>query len=227
MRFSSAAARCLLILGLATANSLAETSDLARTGSIIHLPGLEIRGGDKKSIEATGRVSLTTGILEFVAVESGGRDYESLFTLDCKPSALKFALLLIGCETGAVPHEVKSGARVGDRLHLEVEWQSDGKSKRLPVEKLLVDRKKKKSPAELPWVFTGSRFVKDIEGREVFLADSEQAFISLWWNPAVLINVGSEFGNPYHGDDQGFEVNAAEIPPKNTPIKLILRKVSE
>jgi hypothetical protein len=195
--------------------------------SVINLPGLEIRGAEKKRVEATGNVSLTNGILEFIAVEKGGRDYESLFTLDSKPSALKFALLLIGCETNDVPGDVKAAARAGDRLRIEVEWQVGGKPKRVPVEKLLVNRKTKKSPTELAWVFTGSRFVKDIEGRDVFLADAEQAFISLWWNPAVLINVAGEFGNPYHGDDQGFEVNAGAAPPKDTPIRLIFRKVSE
>lgn len=195
--------------------------------SAVHLPGLEIRGGEKKYVEATGKVSLTSGILEFIAVEQGGRDYESLFTLECKPSALNFALLLIGCETGAVPREVKSGGKVGGRLRLEVEWQADGKSKRVPLEKLLINRKTKKSPAELPWVFTGSKFVKDIEGREVFLADSEQAFISLWWSPAVLINVAGEFGNPYRADDQGFEANTSAIPAKDTPVKLIFRKLGD
>jgi hypothetical protein len=222
MRFFTAGTFCLALFALTTGVCCRVQAE-----SAVHLPGLEIRGGEKKYVEATGRVSLTSGILEFIAVEQGGRDYESLFTLDCKPSALKFALLLIGCETGAVPREVKSGEKAGDRLRIEVEWQADGKSKRVPLEKLLVDRKTKKSPAELPWVFTGSRFVKDIEGREVFLADAEQAFISLWWNPAVLINVGGEFGNPYHGDDQGFEANAAAIPPKGTPIKLIFHKLND
>lgn len=199
---------------------------MAHAESTVHLPGVEIRGSEKKYIEAAGKVSLTNGILEFIAVEKGGRDYESLFALDCKPSALKFALLLVGCQTNDVPNDVKSAARMGDRLRIEVEWQAGGKTKQVPLEKLLVNRKTKKSPAELPWVFTGSRFVKDIEGREVFLADAEQAFISLWWNPAVLINVAGEFGDPYRGDEQGFEVSNA-IPAKDTPVKLILRKVSE
>ena len=76
--------------------SLVQTAALVRAGAVVQLPGLTIRGGDKMLVEATGSVSLTNGILEFIAVEPKGRDYESLLTLNCKPSALKFALLLIG-----------------------------------------------------------------------------------------------------------------------------------
>lgn len=191
----------------------------------VTLPGLKITGGDKKSVEATGAVSLTNGILEFAAVETEGRDYESLFTLECKPSALQFALFLIGCETGSVPFKVEAGKRVGDRLDIDVEWKTDGKIKRLPLEKLMIDRKSRKTAADLKWFFTGSYFVRSpITDKDVFLADSEQAFITLWYNTAILINLGSEHGNPYQGDAEGFEADPKLIPPKDTPIKLIFQK---
>ena len=212
----------IFVLGLAQlvhAAEPAKTSELARSGSIVNLPGLTIHGGENKFIEATGKVALTDGILEFIAVAPEGRDYESLLTLDCKPSELKFALLLIGCE---------ADEKRGSKLALEVEWQHDGKPKRVPIEQLLLDRRTKKSPAGLPWRFTGSHFAKDpISGREVFQADQEAAFIALWWQPAILINLGGDYGNPYRGDGQGFEVLKTAVPPKGTPVKLILRKLAQ
>lgn len=203
---------------------LSQSNELARTGSIINLPGLTIHGGEHKFIEATGQMAITNGILEFIAVETGGRDYESLVTLDCKPSALQFALILIGCEAGTVPFRAKAGEKIGDRLQLELEWTAAGKATRQPVEALLRDRKTNKVPANLPWIFTGSYFVKDLSGQEVFLADVEKAFISLWWSSAIPVNLGGEFGNPYRSEDQGFEVNSAAVPPTGTPVKLIFRK---
>ena len=192
--------------------TLAQAETLTRTGLITNLPGLTIHGGADKFIEATGKVALTDGILEFIAVEPEGRDYESLLTLDCKPSELKFALLLIGCEAGETN---------GSPLALEVEWQG----KRMPVERLLLDRRTKKSPSKLPWRFTGSYFAKDpISGREVFQADQEAAFIALWSQPSILINLVGDFGNPYRGNDQGFEVLQSAVPPKGTPVKLIFRR---
>jgi hypothetical protein len=192
--------------------TLTQTAQLVRAGSVINLPGLTIHGGDKPFVEATGKPATTDGILEFVAVETGGRDYESLFTLDCRPSALKFALLLIGCEPGESN---------GTPLTVEVEWRGQ----RLPLERLLIDRSTHQSPAPLPWVFTGSYFIKSpVTNKEVFQSDEEQAHLALWWQPSIIINLRRDFGNPYRGEDQGFEANTKLMPPKNTPISLILRK---
>lgn len=176
--------------------------------SDVSLPGLTIHGGEKKFVEATGQVATTDGILEFIAVEKQGRDYESVFALDCQPSALKFALLLIGCETN-------------DPVAIEMELQN----KRVPVEQLLIDRHTKKPPASLTWAFTGSYFTRSVlDGKEVFMADEEQAFIALWWQSSMLINLKQDFGNPYRGEQQGFEANTKALPPKGTPVKLVFRK---
>jgi hypothetical protein len=206
-------------------NSLIRTTELVRAGSIVTLPGLVIHGGDKKFIEATGKISLADGeILEFVAVEPKGRDYESLLTLDCRPSALQFALLLIGCEAGARPHAAKPGEKTGTPLAIELEWRRAGQTHRVPVETLLVDRHTKTAPKNMPWIFTGSYFTKSVvDGRQIFQSDEEQAFVALWWSPSIIINLDSDFGNPYRGEEQGFAVNSKTVPPKDTPIKLILR----
>ena len=202
--------KTLLIFLIATA---------AWAGEEVKLQGVRVVGGDKKYVELTGKVSLTNNILEFIAVEPGGRDYESLLTVDCKPSALKFGLLLIGCEDGATN---------GSRLVIEVEWQSAGKSRRVPIETWMLDRHTGKTPAPLPFFFSGSNFVPDLfTSNQVFQADAEQAHIALWWQPSILINVHDAPGSPYQGEAQGFEVNTQLVPPVGTPVKLILRKRDE
>jgi hypothetical protein len=191
-------------------------ADSASTNGLVNLPGITVRGGDHKSIVADGVVCSTNDVLEFVAVERGGRDYESLFALDGRPSALKFALLLIGCEASETN---------GTPLLLDVEWQQNGKTQRQPIEKFLIDRNTTNTPpAALPWFFTGSSFATNpITGKQVFQSDEEQAFIALWEQPSILINLRDSHGNPYRGSDQGFEVNGATIPPIGTRIKLIFR----
>jgi hypothetical protein len=133
-----AVVRCVLLpalIGLvwradgAEGSSLSKTSELARAGSVINLPGPVVHGGDHKFIEATGHVAPTDGILEFIAVELTGRDYESPLTLDCKPSELQFALILIGGESGPLPQQAKAGEKVGNRLQLEVEWEANGQAR--------------------------------------------------------------------------------------------------
>jgi hypothetical protein len=185
-------------------------------GDEIRLPGLRITGGATKTIEATGKLATTNDILEFVACEINGRDYESLLALECKPSALKFALLLIGCTEGETN---------GSPLTLEVEWTENDRPRRVPVESLLIDRATGKAPPPLPFFFSGSAFTRDLfTSNLVFQADADQAHVALWWQPSILINLRGDTGNPYRGDDQGFAANPATVPKAGTPVKLILRK---
>jgi hypothetical protein len=184
---------------------------LADDSQTVSLPGLVVTADKNgKRIEATGKVANTNGILEFVAVEAEGRDYESLLTLDAKPLAFQSALILIGCETGLT-----------SRVNLEIRW---GKNQRASVESWLIDRKTKKPPGPLNWTFNGSRFVKHpVTGKMVFQADEERAHIALWWQPSIPINLVGEFGNPYKFEAQGFEINTTNVPPVGTPVTLILR----
>ena len=64
---------------------------------------------------------------------------------------MQAALLLLGCK----PH-----AKSGTKLALELEWTLEGRIQRVPVEELLLERRTQKAPGPLPWVFTGSRFVR-------------------------------------------------------------------
>ncbi|MCX7886061.1 MAG: YdjY domain-containing protein [Verrucomicrobiae bacterium] len=209
--------KLLLVLLLAAAPMLplVKTGDVQRIGKTVRLPGLIVHDADPPYIEIPAKVARTNEILEFIAVEPEGRDYESLLTVECKPSALQFALLLIGCETGTL-------ANANSRVQIEVEHNN----KRVPVDQWLIDRKTKKPPSGLRWVFNGSYFVKHpVTGEPVFLSDAEQAHIVLWWQPSIVINLADDRGNPYRGDDQGFEANPAAVPPSGTPVKLILRKL--
>ncbi len=207
--------------------ALVPEKNVQRDGDTVRLPGLTIHAKTPAFIEATGTLALTNGILEFAAVETTGRTYESLIALDCKPSALQFALLLIGCQPAENPRQAQPGPKMGDRLDVEVEWELDGKTTRAPIEQLLVNRKTAKPPRDLAWYFTGSYFVKDFAGDPVFYADVDRSMIALLWMPGVLINLAGNYGNPYEGADLGFEAHTERVPPEGTPVKLILRKHRE
>lgn len=189
---------------------------LERVGDEVRLPGLRIVGGEKGYLEATGKMSTTNDVLEFVAVQPLGREYESLVTLDCKPSSMKFGLLLLGCEEGLTN---------GSLLDLHMEWQEKGKNQSASVESFIIDRKTGKAPTPMPFFLSGSFFGKDLfTTNQIFHSDTEQAHIALWWQPAIIINVRTDNGNPYRADNQGYSMNSKVMPPTGTPIKLIIRK---
>ncbi len=209
--------------------ALVLAATLAGADDKVELTGLKIVGGEKKFVEATGAVALTNGILEFVSVMPGGREYESLLTITAKPSALQFALLLIGAEPGKVPEAGMPKTHLpdferGSRLVIEVEWTADGETRRVPVSAWLRDRKTGQAPAKLEWIFSGSYFTEDFNGHQLFIADAEEAHVGLWWNPAIPVNVMGEHGNPYQGDQAGFEANTAVVPPVGTPVKVIFHQ---
>jgi hypothetical protein len=203
---------------------LVQPSEIKKEGDTVRLPGLTVHAVAEPYVEATGKLALTEGILEFVAVETTGRTYESLVGLECKPSALQFALLLIGCEPSPNPKEHDPKGKMGDRLDIELEWNVNDKVTRMPIDQLMINRSTGKPPTDLAWYFTGSNFIKTMDGKRVFYADMDQSFIALIWMPGVLINLGNDLGNPYEGANSGLEVHTKRVPPVGTPVKMIFRK---
>jgi hypothetical protein len=204
----------------------------------VKFPGLVVRAKEK-SVEVEGAVCLNAGILEFLAVTAKtpniDREYESVLALKCKPSHLKAALLLIGCQEGDVGAEAL-GPRLrpgdkprprGERLRMAVEWKQGEKTVRVPADELLFDRATKKPAKDLPWTFTGSAFGKDWDGNQVFLGDTEGAFVALWYSASALINLDARAGNPYRGDAEGFEINKQLIPKLGTPVKFIIERAAK
>jgi hypothetical protein len=178
--------------------------------------GVAVYGGQKPRVEASGNIANWEGdVLEFVAVEASGRNYESLLSLNCRPSSMQAALLLLGC---------KPGEKTGTRLSLELEWTADGRPRRATVEEMLLERRTRKAPGALPWIFTGSQFVRLPGGAaEVFVADAEEAFIGLYAHSGLLIQLAGDHGNPYRSAEAGFAPNADRLPPKGAPVTLVLK----
>jgi len=218
------------------------------------LPGIMIEH-DTQTLRIEGRVCIEEGILEYLAVAKGGKEYESVFALDCRPSHLQAGMLIAGYQAGEVLPGLrgdfspqadpaanippKGAPRVQSpsteyfakasieptRVTIDIDVQQpDGTWKRYPVERVLMDRSTGKPPSRLVWAFTGSFFHRDQQtGTEFFVADAEKSLIALWYDPTALLNLAQDVGNPYRGDAAGFSVNPAILPPKGTPLRLILR----
>lgn len=58
-------------------------------------------------IRVEGEVCIEQGILEYLAVARGGKAYESLVSLNCRPSHLQAALLIAGYQPGEVDPPVR------------------------------------------------------------------------------------------------------------------------
>ncbi len=184
----------------------------------------------ERRIEVEGRFSLDEGILEYLAVAEEGKAYESVLVLKCEPSRLHLALLALGYEPGNIPEEAKGdyirqsfGANdenPKNHLDLFVEWTEGDQTVRVRAEELLYSIAEGKPADQTHWVFTGSYFAKDSEGREFYVADWERSIVAVWYDPTALINLPVVTGNPYRGPS-GFAVNTRLL-PEDSKVKLII-----
>ncbi|MGB2987323.1 MAG: YdjY domain-containing protein, partial [Phycisphaerae bacterium] len=221
------------------------------------LPGIVVEQRSQ-TLQVEGKVCIEEGILEYLAVAEGGKEYESVFALDCRPSHLQAAMLIAGYEAGEVAPELRGdlspqadpaanpppegapqvtrpseeyfakAAAEPTRVTIDVDVrQSDATWQRRPIEHFLIDRSTGRLPPRLTWAFTGSFFYRDEQTRlEFFVADTEKSLIALWYDPTALLNLTQDVGNPYRGDGAGFELSAANLPGKGTPIRLILHRLA-
>ena len=186
-----------------------------------------------KRIEVQGVFCLEEGILDYLAVTPGGQEYESVLSLRCKGSLLHAGLLSLGAVSGPTPQVLErlrqnppkdreAPKQVGTPLDISCEWQKDGKTVSVPASELLFNRKLKKGQDSGRWCFTGSYFAKDPDGKEFYMSDVERALIGVFYQPSAVINFEEDAGDPYEGEDVGYSVNKQVIPPRDTPVKLII-----
>ena len=217
-------------------NDLRKLADLAAAGKPVQRPGAppmvrldehRLKIGETivdrtaRRVEVPARINMVQGILEYFSCQTGGKLHESVIEQLDRASHLHLALLLLGLDpTESVPDE-KVGSRItrmGSKVRVFVEWNDPktGAAKRLPAEEWLYSRKRKGPPKSADWVFQGSTFWNgDYSG------DTAKSVIGLIPDATTVIAVMGNEGNPYQGME-GFEVHTQVIPPKGTPLKLII-----
>jgi len=175
---------------------------------------------DKKTIEIDGRICLDEGPLELFACAEGGKEYESLVSIKGDPWQLHLSLLLLGLKPGGGPEYQGDPTKpFGDTLTIEVQWEQDGKTVRKRAEDLIYDAKRKDTMPHVEWVFVGSKFEKNEEGKNYYVANRDRSIVTVFHDPYTVIDNPLEAG----ADDTVYLVNKKAIPPKETPVVLIIR----
>lgn len=117
-----------------------------------------------REVSVAGTVNAVT-VLEFAANSKGGmKAYESALTLDTDAITFNTALVLVGLD--------KKNAKIGqshfdpavvdgDPVEVSVEWKADGKTERVPIDRLILDKTTNQPVTDNRWVYTGSTFWAD------------------------------------------------------------------
>lgn len=152
----------------------------------------------------------------------GQKAHETIVTFDVKPSDVHKALESLGLKPGK-PAKGEGQEASGPEVKLSLELPGPGGiSRRVPFEKLIVDRKTEKSLPPLKWMFTGSIETQPDPSKpdKVYAADNTGTLISIFpvTNETVL-------QSSLTSKDEGLikmETNKKMLPAEGTAVTLVI-----
>lgn len=180
-----------------------------------------------REIRLPAEVNMTEGLLEFLLVHRNGKVHESLLLTDASPTHLNLAFTLLRysasrelyalpSETGGasekypdVPEDVKAGARIA----IDVEWEDQGKLRRLPVNDWIQHSVKSTAMPAGPWVYGGSEF---FEGK--FIPETSGDIAAIFVAQSAIINYP---GDDNH-DDTVWLAYPKRVPEPGTKVTLVI-----
>ena len=206
-----------LILASACAFAGDAPAKVIRKGGVTFFP-------QEKRIEIQGKFMMKDGPIELLACAAGGKDYESIISLDVNPEILHFTLILMGLKPGGDSGPKFQGdpehAPSGSPVAIRVKWQDkDGSEKIVPAEKLCWSPIDRRTMESTPWVFAGSKKLKDPEtGKEVYWANVEKSIITVFRDPFSVLDLPLASS----ASDESYVVNSAIVPEPGTPCTIMI-----
>ena len=181
---------------------------------------------EKKRVVFKGIFCLERGALEFVIVGDAGKNHETVVQVNSAPLDISFALLVCGFPYSAsyriVQREDGTTRRMfyGQAVDIFFEYEENGIMKRKPARTFIKNAKTNDLIAEVPFIFTGSRYVTDPQtGNKLFLANIERNIAAVFFDPASILNTPLNTGY----DDTYYIIKEDVIPKKQTPVLVILQ----
>jgi hypothetical protein len=179
----------------------------------------------QKSLTFPALVNMTTGLVEYLVVTTGGKVHESLLRTDAEPFHIHSAMLLLGlkqatnAETTAFFDAKKQIPGAPVSIDVTVPMPEAGK---YPIHNFLAFAQSKRpvTSEDIPrWIYNGSRFAD----AGVFLAQKEGSIVSLIADPAALVNNP----RPDRENDELWTLHTPKIPPVGTPVQVTIRLLAQ
>jgi hypothetical protein len=171
-----------------------------------------------------GSIAINDGPLEMFACPRRTKEHESVVSVDCKSSTAHAALLAIGAVEGTpVEYDEKgeiSKVATGDEIEIFTLWKNAAGQRQENRAQEWVRNGKTGKQLDYPWVFVGSMFSVDEETkRSYYQADAGEFICVSNFRTATLdLPIASSDKNAA----RVFEAFAGRIPPRGTPIRLVL-----
>lgn len=185
-----------------------------------------------KAISFPAAINMTTGMVEYVIVTTGGKVHESLLRTAAEPFHIHTAMLLLGAQqtTNVDAAAFFDGKRAipGAKIRIELAIPATD-SKWESIQKYLANAPTKTplKAEDIPhWIYNGSKFsqaataglpnTNTTNSARTFLAQREGSIVSLIADPAALVNNP----RPDRENDELWTLHTPAIPPVNTPVEV-------
>jgi len=168
-----------------------------------------------------GTHDVLKGAIEYLVVAKGGKEYETVFVVDCTPEELHQALLKTGLEPGEPAKE--GDPPKGNGVRILAEYEADGKKVRRAADEFVVSKKTAKPLAAGPWAFTGSMKGFDpATNKESLQVYVSKNIVGLHWldSTPLLQNPRAECK-----EQNIYTPNLRELPKPGTPAVVIFERV--
>ncbi len=160
--------------------------------------------------------------LELFACVRGSKEHEAALSIPTKAAFVHAALLAVGAEPGSpVQFRPKYVPANGSEIEITCIWKdAQGKRHTARAQDWVRNVKTGKS-LEYPWVFGGSRFQKNpVTGEMYYQADADGDLICVSNFPGAMLDLPIQ--STSSDADLLFEGFAERIPPRGTPVTVIL-----
>ena len=188
---------------------------------------------DRKSreIRFPTKVNMNEGLIEYLVVLQQGKVHEALLISSITPTHLNVAMVLLryapSCElfslineTGhptGIYQEVPAPVRAAARIAIDVEWDDNGTTRRLPVNEWVRNNSKDTGMEAGPWLYTGSsisdkKFIPDLSGDITSIMNDSNAMIN--------------YPGTDNQDNASWFAFAKRVPPVGTQVTVIISPYS-
>jgi hypothetical protein len=175
----------------------------------------------RREVLVGGGIALDRGVIEVFACPRGSKEHEAVVATDAPARLVHAALLAIGLEPGApVSYDPDYVPARGPLVRVRVRWQdAAGVAHDRPAQELIRNTRTGRQ-LDADWVFAGSVFWRDpADGQEYYQGDGGDLICVSNFPTATLdLPIESSQAN----DALLFEVFAERVPPRGTPVELVL-----
>ena len=178
---------------------------------------------EAKRIEMDGKFLLAEGPIELLVTGDRWKEHESVISVPANAQMLHFCLLLLKLRPGIGGPKVLGDPKhrpTGSPVDVFVRWTENGVVKTVRGEELCWNAIDKRTMLRTPWVFVGSKKVKDPEtGRTIYMANIKKSLITVFRDPFAVLDLPLSLG----ANDEAYVVNKQLVPPPGTPCTVILK----